>query len=140
MPQLSTRPGETLSQLADRVFNGDVSRFTELLDLNSTIDTFASDLLPDTVEIPDAAQVFQFARPQLSRISESIGGAGRFLEGVRSQLPAQLQGYADEAIEQIQSINEITAEVETAIDQAEDAIGQYEGQGVQLVQWLLGRR
>lgn len=154
MPQRQTlisAPGESLTALSERVFNGDPLRFTEILELNPNLDVFAD--LPQELEvnIPDASQILNFAQPALTRISQSLGGAGRFLDQtsaaltqISGNLPPELQGYAQEAIDAIGEINGIREEVEQTIDGATEQIDSrlrsYQGQAVQLVQWLLGGR
>lgn len=145
MTQLPVNPGESLTALASRVFNGDSLRFTEILDLNPNLDVF-SDLLQETqIQIPDVRQVLNFAKPALSRVSSAIGSAGSILNqaesaigGLSGKLSPELQGYATQALEQIGELNGILGDVEVAIAGAESGLREYEGQLVQLVPWLLG--
>lgn len=146
-----TKPGEDLPALAARVFNGDVSRFTEILDLNPSLDVFGS--LPQEldVNIPQPSQILNFARPALSRVSQSLSGVGRYLSEAekllneaKNVIPEGLQGYASEALDLVGEINGVVGDIEqkasTTLDSIDSTLRQYDGQLVQLVPWLLGRR
>lgn len=132
MPQISVRPGETLQALANRVFNGDVLRFTELLDLNPNLDVFGDLPQEVSIEIPDTAQLFNYARPQLSRITQSING-------IAERLPPNFQGYAQSALSRLAEVNGILDRVEQVAGSAEERLRDY-GEPTVLVNWLLGRR
>lgn len=151
MPQLlTTSPGDTLSSVSDRILN-DPLRFPEILDLNPSLDVFSE--LPQElpIQIPDLAQQLNFAQPALSSISQSVGGVGRWLSEAERQLnslvgnlPSELQGYAQDAINAVGDINGITGDIQQTVGEglsaAEQSLRSYQGELVQLVPWLLGRR
>lgn len=149
MPTIQTQPGDTLSTLADRTFNGDVLRFPEILDLNPEFNVF-SELPPSAnLNIPDPAQILNYAKPALSRVSKAIGGAGRYLSEVErvinqvsGALPPELQGYAQEALGIVGKVNGIVGDVEQTLnnDALDGQLRHYEGQLVSLVPWLLNGR
>lgn len=138
MPKTIIEPGETISQLADRIFNGDVLRFTEMLDLNPDVDIFDELIEGARVEIPDASQILNYAKPQLSAVSETITGASQTVSAVTEKLPPQLQGYAKEAINLLGEINGVVGKAESVLNGAEAQLNKYGDKPVKVVQWLLG--
>ncbi|BAZ39402.1 hypothetical protein NIES4101_53550 [Calothrix sp. NIES-4101] len=138
MPKISIDAGETISQLSDRIFNGDVLRFTELLDLNPNLDVFGELTQGIEIEIPDVAQILNYAKPQLSAVSETITGISSTVSAVVEKLPSQLQGYAKEAVELLGEINGVVGQAESLLGQAEAEINKYGDKPVKVVQWLLG--
>lgn len=138
MPKTSIEPGETLSQLADRIFNGDVLRFTEILDLNPDIDIFEELTEGARVEIPEVSEILNYAKPQLSAVSETVTGASKTVSAVVEKLPPQLQGYAKEAVELLAEINGVVGKAESILNNAEAQLNKYGDKPVKVVQWLLG--
>lgn len=145
MSTTKVEPGENLSLLASRIFNGDALRFTELLDLNPDLDVF--DDLTQEVElnIPSTEQIFNYAKPALTSVGQALAQVNGFTEQatnainqVAGQLPPQLQGYAKEALELVGEINGIVGKAQTVLGEAENQLREYEGQAVKLVPWLLG--
>lgn len=135
---ITIQPGETISQLSDRVFNGDVLRFTELFDLNPDLDVFGELTEGIEIDIPDAAQILNFAKPQLSAVSETITGFSSTVSTIVEKLPAQLQGYAQEALDLLGEVNGVVGQAESLLGQAEAEINKYGDKPVKVVQWLLG--
>lgn len=138
MTKISIEPGETISQLSDRIFNGDVLRFTELLDLNPNLDVFGELSEGITVEIPEVSQILNYAKPQLSAVSETITGISSTVSAVVEKLPPQLQGYAKEAVNLLGEINGVVGQAESILGKAEAEINKYGDKPVKVVQWLLG--
>lgn len=144
---LTSRPADTLSTIAARVFGGDVRRFSEILDLNPDLDVFA-DLPPELeLRLPDRAQIENFARPVLTSIASSLGGARGALgqaEEVITQiggtLPPELQGYTQDALDLVGEANTVLERAETALDEVGDRLRGYDTQATNLVQWLLSGR
>lgn len=145
MASTKVEPGENLSLLASRVFNGDVLRFTELLDLNPDLDVFGELQQELNVEIPSTEQIFNYAKPALTSVGQALqqvngltSQVSNAIEQFSGQLPPQLQGYAKEALEIVGEINGIAGKAQTVLDGAENKLREYEGQAVKLVPWLLG--
>lgn len=145
MPTTKVEPGENLSLLASRVFNGDVLRFTEILDLNPDLDVFGELTQEIQLNIPSTEQIFNYAKPALTSVGQALQQVNGFTEQatnainqISGQLPAGLQGYAKEAIALVGEINGIAGKAQTAIDGVEGQLREYEGQAVKLVPWLLG--
>ena len=138
MTKTAIETGETLSQLADRIFNGDVLRFTEILDSNPNIDVFEELSEGLRVEIPEVSQILNYAKPQLSAVSETITGVSNTVNAVVEKLPPQLQGYAKEAVELLGEINGVVGKAESILNGAEEQINKYGDNPVKVVQWLLG--
>lgn len=137
MPRL-VEPGESIAAIASDIFNGDVVRFTELLDLNPDIDVFGELTQSLNIEIPDTSQIFNAAKPLLSQIGETITNATGTVEAIAGKLPTELQGYAKDAIKLLGEVNGVLGEVESTLTKAEEQVREYDGQPVKLVQWLLG--
>ena len=131
IPQLTTiAPGENLSSLSSRLFNGDWERFPELLALNPNLDVFADLKTGDPITVPSADQVFQFATNKLDGITTGI-----------SQLPDLpiLSGYAPRALEIVGEINKSLGQAESLYKKVASTVNgrDYQGASISLVQWLL---
>ncbi len=145
---LTVLSGDTLSTIAARVFpGGDVRRFVELAIENPDLNIFED--LPAGLELnlPSTEQIENFARPALFRVATSLGGARGFLgeaeeaiDRFSGQLPPQLQGYAQEALDLVGEANGVLDQAETALDRVEDQVREYAGRGTNLVSWLLSGR
>ncbi len=138
MTAIKTEPGESISAIAHRIFNGDVSRFTEILDLNPDIDVFEELVEGVNIQLPDTSQILNYAKPVLSEISETIGGATSTISAIQEKIPPQLQGYTQEALKVLGEINGVVGEVESVLGKAGETVNKYGGKPVQLVRWLLG--
>jgi len=128
-PQLTTiAPGETLSSLSSRLFNGDWERFPELLALNPNLDVFADLKTGDPITVPSADQVFQFASNELDGITKNI-----------SQLPDLpiLSGYAPRALALVGEINKSLGQAESLYKKVASTVNGRDYKDVNLVQWLL---
>jgi phage tail protein X len=138
MPTLFTKPGDTIASLASDIFDGDVLRFTEILDLNPNLDVFGE--LVDGVQIvlPDVQQVFNYAKPKLGAIASTITSATDAISAIQEKLPDKLKGYTSKALELLGEINGVVGEVESTLTKVEEQVGEYSGEPVKLVQWLLG--
>lgn len=148
MSTTTVRPGDTLATVAARVFPGaSVQRFSELLDANPDLDIF-SDLIEGTeLQLPSTEQLESRVQPVLTKIASSLGGAKGYLgqaesviNAVSGVLPESLQGYAKEALNIVNEANGVIGEAETILSDVQSTVGGlrgYEGQGVQLVSWLL---
>lgn len=133
MPKTFVESGENLSALSARVFNGDWSRFEEILDLNPELDIF--DALPASVEIkiPEVEQILNVAQPALSSVRSAIAGVSPSL----ARSVDDIEGYAKEAISLVGKINGTIQEAETIVNDALTEARSYKGKLVQLVPWLL---
>jgi phage tail protein X len=138
MNAIKTEPGESLSAIAHRIFNGDVTRFTELLDLNPSLSVFEDLTEGLNIEIPDTAQIFNYAKPVLSEISETIGGATGTISAIQDKIPPQLQGYTQEALKVLGEVNGVVGDTFAVFGKAEEVASKYGNKPVQLVRWLLG--
>ena len=128
-PQLTTiAPGETLSSLSSRLFNGDWERFPELLALNPNLDVFADLKTGDPITMPSADQVFNFATTELDSITTGI-----------SQLPDLpiLSGYAPRALELLGTVNRSLGQAESLYKKVSSTVAGRDYKDVNLVQWLL---
>jgi len=131
IPQLTTiAPGENLSSLSSRLFNGEWERFPELLALNPNLDVFADLKTGDPITMPNTDQVFNFATNKLDGITAGISQ----LEG----LPI-LSGYAPRALELVGSINKSLGQAESLYKKVASTVNgrDYKGASVSLVNWLL---
>ena len=131
IPQLTTiAPGENLSSLSSRLFNGDWERFPELLALNPNLDVFADLKTGDPITVPSTDQVFNFASNELDGITKGISQ----LEG----LPI-LSGYAPRALELVGSINKSLGQAESLYKKVASTVSgrDYKGASISLVNWLL---
>jgi len=129
IPQLTTiAPGETLSSLSSRLFNGDWERFPELLALNPNLDVFADLKTGDPITMPSADQVFNFATTELDSITTGI-----------SQLPDLpiLSGYAPRALELLGTVNRSLGQAESLYKKVSSTVAGRDYKDVNLVQWLL---
>jgi len=131
IPQLTTiAPGETLSSLSSRLFNGDWERFPELLALNPNLDVFADLKSGDPITMPSTDQIFNFASNKLDGITTGI-----------SQLPDLpiLSGYAPRALAIVGEINKSLGQAESLYKKVASTVSgrDYQGASVSLVQWLL---
>jgi len=131
IPQLTTiAPGENLSSLSSRLFNGDWERFPELLALNPNLDVFADLKTGDPITVPSTDQVFNFASNALDGITAGIG-----------QLPDLpiLSGYAPRALAIVGEINKSLGQAESLYKKVASTVSgrDYSGASVSLVQWLL---
>ena len=130
IPQLTTiAPGETLSSLSSRLFNGDWERFPELLALNPNLDVFADLKTGDPITMPSADQVFNFATTELDSITTGI-----------SQLPDLpiLSGYAPRALELLGTVNRSLGQAESLYKKVSSTVaGRDYNTPVNLVSWLL---
>ncbi|MCC5644798.1 hypothetical protein LC607_18000 [Nostoc sp. CHAB 5824] len=133
-----TQAGDTIAAIASEIFNGDVTRFTELLDLNPDIDVFGDLVEGLDLEVPDTSQILNYARPVLSQIGETLDTASNTLTTLQTQLPSNLQGYAADALKLLGDVNGVLGDVETTLTKAEEQVSSYDGKPVQLVKWLLG--
>ncbi len=147
MSTTKVEPGENLSLLASRVFNGDALRFTEILDLNPDLDVFGELKQELKLNIPSTDQIFNYAQPALTSVGQALQQVNGFadqatnaINQISGKLPPQLQGYAKEAIALVGEINGIAGKAQTVLDGAESKLREYEGQAVKLVPWLLGGR
>lgn len=138
MSAIIAEPGESINAIAHRIFNGDVSRFTELLDLNPDIDVFAELVEGADIKLPDTSQILNYAKPVLSEISETIGGATSTISAIQEKIPAQLQGYTKEALKVLGEVNGVVGEVESVLGKVGETASKYGDKPVQLVRWLLG--
>lgn len=134
----TTAPGDSIASLAADIFNGDVTRFTELLDLNPGIDVFGELTQGINLELPDTSQVFNYAKPVLSQVGETISGVTGTISAIEEKLPSQLKGYATEALKLLGEVNGVLGDVESTLNKAEEKLQSYQGEPVQLVRWLLG--
>ena len=128
-PQLTTiAPGETLSSLSSRLFNGDWERFPELLALNPNLDVFADLKTGDPITVPSADQVFKFASNELDSITTGI-----------SQLPDLpiLSGYAPRALELLGTVNRSLGQAESLYKKVASTVAGRDYKDVNLVSWLL---
>ena len=128
-PQLTTiAPGETLSSLSSRLFNGDWERFPELLALNPNLDVFADLKTGDPITVPSADQVFTFASNELDSITKNI-----------SQLPDLpiLSGYAPRALELLGVVNRSLGQAESLYKKVASTVNGRDYKDVNLVSWLL---
>ena len=129
IPQLTTiAPGETLSSLSSRLFNGDWERFPELLALNPNLDVFADLKTGDPITVPSADQVFNFASAALDSITKNISQP--------PDLPI-LSGYAPRALELVGSINKSLGQAESLYKKVASTVNGRDYKDVNLVQWLL---
>ncbi|MBH8566710.1 hypothetical protein I8748_31940 [Nostoc sp. CENA67] len=135
---MQTKTGDTIASLASQIFNGDVTRFTELLDLNPDIDVFGDLVEGLDLEIPDTSQILNYAKPVLSQIGETLDTATSTLTTLQTQLPGNLQGYTADALKLLGDVNGVLGDVETTLNKTEEQISSYDGKPVQLVKWLLG--
>lgn len=129
--QLTTiAPGETLSSLSSRLFNGEWERFPELLALNPKLDVFADLKSGDPITMPNVDQVFNFASNELDSVTKGISQ----LEG----LPI-LSGYAPRALELVNIVNRSLGKAESLYKQVSSTVKgrDYKGASVSLVSWLL---
>ena len=131
IPQLTAiAPGETLSSLSSRLFNGDWERFPELLALNPNLDVFADLKSGDPITMPSTDQIFNFASNKLDGITTGI-----------SQLPDLpiLSGYAPRALEIVGEINKSLGQAESLYKKVASTVNgrDYKGASISLVQWLL---
>ena len=129
IPQLTTiAPGETLSSLSSRLFNGDWERFPELLALNPNLDVFADLKTGDPITMPSADQVFNFATTELDSITTGI-----------SQLPDLpiLSGYAPRALELLGTVNRSLGQAESLYKKVASTVNGRDYKDVNLVSWLL---
>ncbi|MCC5636327.1 hypothetical protein LC593_10745 [Nostoc sp. CHAB 5844] len=133
-----TQTGDTIAAIASKIFNGDVTRFPELLDLNPDIDVFGDLVEGLDLEIPDTSQILNYAKPVLSQIGETIDTATNTLTTLQTQLPSNLQGYAADALKLLGDVNGVLGDVETTLAKVEEQASSYDGKPVQLVKWLLG--
>lgn len=133
-------PGESLAAIASRIFDGDVSRFTEILDLNPNLSVFEELTQGIQIDVPDPEQIFNYAKPKLSAIASTLTGVEETVSAIQSKLPGDLKGYASEALELLGEINGVVGEVESTLTSVEEQIGEYSGEPVKLVQWLLGNQ
>ena len=128
-PQLTTiAPGENLSSLSSRLFNGDWERFPELLALNPNLDVFADLKTGDPITVPSADQVFNFASAALDSITKNISQP--------PDLPI-LSGYAPRALELVGSINKSLGQAESLYKKVASTVNGRDYKDVNLVQWLL---
>ena len=146
MAKTIVQPGENLSQLSDRLF-GDPLRFTEVLDLNPDLDVFGNLAQETSLEVPEAAQILNYAAPVFGSVSKALNQADGFLDQVEGaivniadDLPPQFQGYAKEALELVGELNGVVGQAQSIVAQGQDKLRQYEGQAVKLVPWLLGAK
>jgi len=130
IPQLTTiAPGENLSSLSSRLFNGDWERFPELLALNPNLDVFADLKTGDPITVPSTDQVFNFASAALDPITKGISQ----LEG----LPI-LSGYAPRALELLGVVNRSLGQAESLYKKVSSTdLGRSYNTPVNLVSWLL---
>ncbi|RCJ20128.1 hypothetical protein A6S26_05250 [Nostoc sp. ATCC 43529] len=135
---IQAKTGDSIATLASEIFNGDVTRFTELLDLNPDIDVFGELVEGIDLELPDTSQILNYAKPVLSQIGETLDTATNTLTTLQTQLPGNLQGYAKDALKLLGDVNGVLGDVETTLNKAEEQISSYDGKPVQLVKWLLG--
>ncbi|NDJ20951.1 hypothetical protein GS682_04685 [Nostoc sp. B(2019)] len=135
---MKTQTGDTIAAIASDIFNGDVTRFTELLDLNPDIDVFGELVEGIDLDLPDTSQILNYARPVLSQIGETIDLSSSTLNTLQTQLPSNLQGYASDALKLLGDVNGVLGDVETTLTKAEEQVSNYDGKPVQLVKWLLG--
>lgn len=128
--QLTTiSPGETLSSLSSRLFNGEWERFPELLALNPKLDVFADLKSGDPITMPNVDQVFNFASNELDSVTKGISQ----LEG----LPI-LSGYAPRALELVNIVNRSLGKAESLYKQVSSTVkGRDYNTPVNLVSWLL---
>ena len=130
IPQLTTiAPGENLSSLSSRLFNGDWERFPELLALNPNLDVFADLKTGDPITVPSTDQVFNFASNALDGITAGIG-----------QLPDLpiLSGYAPRALAIVGEINKSLGQAESLYKKVSSTVaGRDYNTPVNLVSWLL---
>ncbi|MDM9583096.1 hypothetical protein [Nostoc sp. GT001] len=133
-----TKSGDTIAAIASQIFNGDVTRFTELLDLNPDIDVFGELVEGLDLELPDTSQILNYARPVLSQIGETLDTATNTLTTLQTQLPSNLQGYAADALKLLGDVNGVLGDVETTLTKTQEQVSSYDGKPVQLVKWLLG--
>jgi|GEM_PF-1728183 len=128
-PQLTTiAPGENLSSLSSRLFNGDWERFPELLALNPNLDVFADLKSGDPITMPSTDQIFNFASNKLDGITTGI-----------SQLPDLpiLSGYAPRALELVGAVNRSLGQAESLYKKVASTVAGRDYKDVNLVQWLL---
>jgi hypothetical protein len=134
----TTIPGDSIATIASDIFNGDVTRFTELLDLNPDIDVFGELTQGIKIELPDTSQILNYAKPVLSGVGETIKNTTDTISAIQDKLPSQLQGYSKEALKLLGEVNGILGEVESTLDKASSQLQTYSGEPVKLVRWLLG--
>jgi len=129
-PQLTTiAPGENLSSLSSRLFNGDWERFPELLALNPNLDVFADLKTGDPITVPSADQVFNFASAALDSITKNISQP--------PDLPI-LSGYAPRALAIVGEINKSLGQAESLYKKVSSTVaGRDYNTPVNLVSWLL---
>lgn len=135
---MQTKTGDTIAAIASQIFNGDVTRFPELLELNPDIDVFGELVEGLDLEIPDTSQILNYAKPVLSQISETLDTATNTLTTLQTQLPENLQGYAADALKLLGDVNGVVGDVESTLTKVEEKSSTYDDKPVQLVKWLLG--
>jgi hypothetical protein len=127
---LQIQAGDSLASISHHVFNGDVTRFDELLKLNPHIDVF-SDLPTGTnLQLPNDSQILNYAPPVLADI-------GKITNPIITDAAKQVEGYAKEALAELGKINGILGAAETAVNQAKEQINRYSSPA-KVVDWLLG--
>lgn len=135
---ITATPGDSIATLASDIFNGDVTRFTELLDLNPNIDVFEEITHLISLELPDTSQIFNYAKPVLSQVGETINEVTGTISAVQEKQPQQLKGYASEALKLLGEVNGVLGDVESTLNKTEEQLQSYNGEPVKLVRWLLG--
>jgi hypothetical protein len=146
MATQTTQPGDTFYSLAAQIFPGkDVTRFTELLDLNPDLDPFSDLPAGIPITLPSQQQILQMAQPALGQIATAAGSlaTGSALTTsipTTDTLATSFQGYAPEAVNLVGAVNGAT-EAESIISQTSTDLGESQQQLVQLTTWLLsGKR
>lgn len=134
----TTTSGDSIATLASDIFNGDVTRFTELLDLNPDVDVFGELTQGLKIELPDTYIILNYAKPVLSEVGETIKNTTNTISAIQEKLPSQLQGYSKEALKLLGEVNGVLGEVESTLDKANSQLQTYSGEPVKLVRWLLG--
>ena len=132
MPQLvQALTGDSLGAIAAR-YLGDSSRFREIADLN--------DLSPlallqggTELEIPTPDEVLNQIRPALTSVRSGLTSALAEVEGVGDRV----RGYTQEARRLVGEVNGVLGDVESELDSVLQAVRQYQGEAVRLVDWLL---
>jgi hypothetical protein len=137
-------PGETISSLADRIFD-DPLRFPEIFDKNPGLDIFGDLVQGQSINIPEPSQILRYAEPVFGSVSQALGQGEQLVEKASAliteyggKLPPELQGYAKEAIEAVGQVNGAIGKAQSILKEGQSSLRKYDGQAVRLVPWLLG--
>jgi hypothetical protein len=138
--QQQINAGDSLSSIAQRQL-GDWRKWRDLAgknDLNPTVE-----LSPGSnIEVPQLSEIASKAQPILGKVSAGLNSAGLGeLASSVDKVSSQVLGYAKEAESVLGEVNGfLSGDTELSLETVLDKVGglrEYQGQGVQLVDWLL---